>query len=82
MMLEELLRILRSGETCSLPDLSRRLGVSEALLARMLSDLQRMGYLQPLDGCGPQACPHCSQSGTCSPAASPKLWKFIEPVTH
>ena len=82
MMLEELLAILRSGETCSLPDLCHRLGVSESLLERMLADLQRMGYLQLLDGCSSQACPHCPQSVTCSPATLPKLWKYIEPVTH
>ena len=81
MVLEKLLKILNSGDTCTLSELSRQLEVSEVLLAHMLADLQRMGYLQVVDSCNEQACPHCPQAGACSPASPLKLWRLREPVS-
>jgi len=58
-MLRELIGVIAEGQLHSQTELARRLGVSEGLVERMLEDLARMGYLEPIAGCADQcvACP-------------------------
>ena len=65
-MLNDLLRLLGDGGIHSTAELARRLGVNEALLAAMTSDLTRRGYLAALDmGCA-TACNGCGVAATCA----------------
>jgi hypothetical protein len=67
--LAEMLRLLADGGIHSTAELARRLEVGEGLLAAMVDDLSRRGYLAAVDqscgatcdGCGIQAA--CITSG-------------------
>lgn len=47
-MLKRVLQEMFTGNVHSRADLARRLGVSEGLLAQMMEDLGRKGYLKPI----------------------------------
>jgi Mn-dependent DtxR family transcriptional regulator len=73
--LAEMLHLLADGGIHSTAELARRLKVGEGLLAAMVDDLSRRGYLAAMDqpcgvtcdGCGIRAA--CAAPGT-TPAAS------------
>ena len=66
---------LEAKGSLSLPELARRLGVSEALLEPMIQDLVRLGYLAPVEGgCEQGACRLCPQRGGCSVRSPGRLW--------
>jgi hypothetical protein len=60
-----LLRLLSDGGLHSLAELARRLGLSEPLVAAMVADLSRRGYLAAVgDECG-AACAGCGIQAAC-----------------
>lgn len=73
-MLIDLLRALASGTVRSRDELARQLDVSDEMLAMLLDDLVRLGYLAPLSvglSCS-AGCAHCPASKGCAMAgASP-----------
>jgi hypothetical protein len=79
-MLKKILQEMSTGNVYSRADLARRLGVSEGLLAQMMEDLARKGYLAPLTAaldCG--GCSRCNGRKVCngcgsSEATMPKGW--------
>jgi hypothetical protein len=44
----------------------------------MLEHLERLGWLQSLDGCAAQACSGCPLADTCTPKHSGRLWRLKE----
>jgi len=79
-MLRQVLQAMFTGAVHSRADLARRLSVSEPMLAQLMEDLARRGYLAPLtppSGCG--SCSGCPlrkvcNSNTSSQATAPKGW--------
>lgn len=77
-MLTKLLRRVAQGGVHSTAALARELGVSEGLLAQMMDDLIRMGYLRPVDGnCGGK-CDTCPLAGGCSIGGPGGVWALTE----
>ncbi len=78
MILELLREIARPGPKSNM-DLGRHLGVSEAMIEELLSDLQTRGYLQRQEICatGCSICTHiCSFAG--SNSAPMVFWEITE----
>ena len=75
-MLVRLLRLIAAANgSLTMPELARKLGVSEALLEPMIQDLVRLGYLAPVEaGCEQGACRLCPQRGGCSLPSPARLW--------
>jgi hypothetical protein len=71
LMLNDLLRLLGDGGIHSTAELARRLGVGEALLNTMTSDLTRRGYLAALDTSCATACDGCGLSASCAAPGEP-----------
>lgn len=71
-----LLRLMAENDgSFALPELARRLGVSETMLDSMIEDLVRMGYLAPAGaGCEQGACQRCPQRGGCLLPSAARLW--------
>jgi DNA-binding IclR family transcriptional regulator len=66
-----LLRLLSDGGLHSLAELARRLGLSEPLVAAMVADLDRRGYLAAVgDACG-TACAGCGIQAACAADGAP-----------
>jgi hypothetical protein len=80
-MLNDLLRLLGDGGIHSTAELARRLGVSEALVSAMTSDLTRRGYLAALDtGCA-TACDGCGLSAACAAPGEPSAHASLLALT-
>ncbi len=77
-MLTKLLQRMAQGGVYSTVALARELDVSGDLLAQMLDDLRRLGYLAPVDdGCGGK-CNACSLAGGCSMGGPEGVWVLTE----
>jgi len=76
-MLRELIRVIAEGQAHSQMELSRRLGVSEGLVERMLEDLARMGYLEPIAGCA-EECAACPLARMCIVGHPRRAWVLTE----
>ena len=66
-----MLRLLNDGGLHSLAELARRLKLSEPLVAAMVDDLDRRGYLAAVgDACG-TACTGCGIQAACAANGAP-----------
>ena len=76
--LAEMLRLLADGGIHSTAELARRLEVGEGLLAAMVDDLSRRGYLAAVDqSCG-AACDGCGIRAACAaPGATPTAPRLL-----
>ena len=76
--LAEMLRLLADGGIHSTAELARRLAVGEGLLAAMVDDLSRRGYLAAVDqSCG-AACDGCGVRSACAaPDATPATPRLL-----
>jgi hypothetical protein len=73
-MLKELLRITSQQSVVRERDVAQHLGVSERVLAQMLDDLAKRGYLECTQApCG-APCHGCALSATCAPGGG-RLWQ-------
>jgi DeoR/GlpR family transcriptional regulator of sugar metabolism len=73
-MLKMLMRIVASKGSESSAVLSRRLGVSHALVKNMLEELARQGYLKAVvDGCS-APCERCTLHTTCRFQRQTRIW--------
>jgi hypothetical protein len=72
-MLKQIIKELAGDRFQSYTQLARRLDISEGMLAQLIEDLARRGYLAPVEttaGCG-VACGSCGGgSGACTPQVS------------
>ena len=76
-MLRELIGVIAEGQLHSQMELARRLGVSEGLVERMLEDLARMGYLEPIAGCA-EECAACPLARMCIIGHPRRAWVLTE----
>jgi len=76
-MLRELIKTIAEGQAHSRTELAKRLGVSEGLVERMLEDLARMGYLEPIAGCADQ-CVACPLARMCIVGRPRRAWVLTE----
>jgi len=72
-MLEKLLQIVAEGGICSYQDLAGRLSIPQPLLATMMEELARLGYLQAVGGACGGHCTNCPVGG-CSVVGPGRLW--------
>jgi hypothetical protein len=73
-VLKTLLSIMAAGGAASVPELARRLAVSDTLAELMLDDLVHHGYLALLAvGC-PASCRHCPVHAACLVAGRQRVW--------
>jgi len=75
-MLLRLLQLIAGAEGATTQAaLAHRMGISEALVAPMIDDLVRLGYLTMVEpGCGQGHCSGCSLSGSCPAQPQARLW--------
>lgn len=77
-MLEDLIKILASGELATVQDLALRLSVSVELVEQMLQDLERGGYLAPVAGECDRHCAGCAQASICAIMGSKRVWRVTD----
>ncbi len=78
-MLRDLLQLADQKTVVRPDDMAKRLGVSERVLAVMITDLEQRGYLRIANSaasCEP-SCDHCALKPTCGPAGM-RLWQVTE----
>jgi hypothetical protein len=76
--LAEMLRLLADGGIHSTAELARRLEVGEGLLAAMVDDLSRRGYLAAVDQLCGAACDGCGIRSACAaPGATPPSSRLL-----
>ena len=73
-MLERLLALVRAGGTYHIGDLATTLDTSPELVAAMIENLQRLGYLKTVDNTCKDGCNGCPLVSSCSKPANGKLW--------
>ena len=71
-LLQQLLRLLSGGGLHTIDEAARRLGVSETLVAAMVDNLERAGYLVGLQGSCGTGC------GGCGAAAGLRDWPSMD----
>lgn len=74
----KLLRRVAQGGVHSTVVLARELDVSEGLLAQMIDDLVRMGYLKPVSGGCEGQCDACPLAGGCAIGGPGGIWTMTE----
>lgn len=73
-MLDTILRIVTAEGAGSVAGLARRLEVSEGLVAAMLEELTRQGYLKAIVVGGRGTCQHCPLRTACLFAGRQRIW--------
>jgi hypothetical protein len=77
-MLTELLRRVAQGGVHSTAALARELNVGQALLAQMIDDLVRMGYLRPVSGGCEGQCNACLLADGCAVGGPDGIWTLTD----
>ena len=73
-----LLESLNGHALQTLQELAEKVGVGTDLLAQMVGDLERSGYLKAVrPGCD-APCRNCSTASGCSPLREGRLWAVTE----
>jgi len=76
--LQNLLRRLSTGQAYTLGELASVLGVDEALLEQMLSDLERAGYVQMTPARCDGLCQACDSRRHCGLVLHGRIWTVTE----
>jgi predicted ArsR family transcriptional regulator len=77
-MLRELMRRIEQGGPWTTEALARELDTSPEMVAAMLEDLARRGYVKPVEsGCG-GACAHCSMAAKCATGSPQRVWTWSQ----
>lgn len=79
-MLRRLLALVADRQgVWSYDELARELGVSQALVERLVADLLRSGCLRmAIDECMPAGCASCPLRTSCSLPEGVRLWQLTE----
>ena len=77
-VLRKLLEWVAEGGVHSQAELAQRLGVSEELLAQMLEELARMGYLRPVGAGCQEHCDGCPLTVRCAVGGPGRIWTLTE----
>jgi len=82
-MLTQLLETLAGGKVYNPVQLARELDVTQGMIAQMLEDLERRGYVEHLRmGCEEGKCKGCAYSKNCSPTTAISGWGLTEKGRH
>jgi hypothetical protein len=73
-VLERLLKAIGEGGVHSQSELARSMGVGDDLLAQMVEDLVRMGYLEAIGGACTSACASCPMGDLCAVGGHGRAW--------
>lgn len=74
-VLHALLNLMGRGGIQQPSSLAAELAVPVDLVEQMLTDLERLGYLQVVgDGCSPSVCAHCANTCTVTLGNSGRSW--------
>jgi hypothetical protein len=73
-----LLHLLGEGGIRSTAELARRLDTSEGLVGLMVEDLNRRGYLAPLDAGCSSGCDACGLAAGCGATTKPPVLALTE----
>jgi Mn-dependent DtxR family transcriptional regulator len=76
-MLAKLLDLLHNPRTHSIADLADALDTTPTMVETMLEDLERLGRLRQVTGCGDN-CHGCSMEGACTPSTNARIWALVE----
>ena len=72
--MENLLEIIRQGQTFALPELAKRLQITEELLSAKLERYEQLGYVKrvhmDMSGCGG----NCKRCRGCSGMKTGRIW--------
>lgn len=77
-LLQDLLGRLSLGQARTLSELASALDVDEALLEQMLSDLERVGYVQMHKTTCEDSCQACDSCAHCDPMHHGRIWAVTE----
>jgi predicted ArsR family transcriptional regulator len=81
-MLRELMRLIAQGGPWTTETLARKLDTSPDMVAVMLEDLVRRGYVKavesPLNGACDGACLHCSMAAKCATGSPQRVWTWSQ----
>ena len=79
-MLRELMRHIAHGGPSTTESLARELGTSPEMVAAMLEELARRGYVRPVEtGCN-GACAHCHMATQCATGSPQRVWAWSQEV--
>jgi FeoC like transcriptional regulator len=77
-MLERLLQLLRTGKPSRVDELAHALQTTPQLVALMLDDLARLGYLTPFAKACSRGCPGCPRVGACVCTGDGRAWVLTD----
>jgi Mn-dependent DtxR family transcriptional regulator len=76
-MLDAMLRLVAREGVTAVDEMARRLGVEPALVMRLLSELERLGYLAPVGACH-APCGNCATREACRSIRAPRSWTLTQ----
>ena len=76
-LLEDLLRYLTDDRVRTLGELAVKLDVDPALLAQMLRDLERAGYVRSVEAACTRACDGCAANQSCGIHLDGRIWSVM-----
>ncbi|MGC9346941.1 MAG: winged helix-turn-helix transcriptional regulator [Anaerolineae bacterium] len=76
-MLQQILEIMASGDAMTQRELAQKLNVPEPLVAQMVGQLVRRGYLREGGECT-ISCDSCKLKAACGALSSPQVWTLTE----
>ena len=70
-MLDRMLHHIKRTNRVSIAVLAKELDISPEMVESMLEQLERLGYLETIQGCATGSCAGCSGQSVCRPM---RLW--------
>ncbi len=70
-MLQRILQHITRYNRVSIAELAKNLDISPEMVESMLEQLERLGYLEAVQGCSTNVCDGCSGPGVCRPV---RIW--------
>ncbi len=80
-MLDSVLNLVVTDGVVAVDEIARRLSISPALAERLLSELERLGYLARVGACH-APCGSCSAKEACRFIREPRSWTVTEKGAH
>ena len=78
MLLRQILDRIAQGGTWTTESLAEELGTTALLVAMMVEDLERRGYLKRVASTCSGTCASCALATGCIKESSQKMWALIE----
>jgi predicted ArsR family transcriptional regulator len=75
-MLREMMRLIAQGGPWTTETLARELGTSPEMVAAMLEELARRGYLKAVESECSGTCAHCPMATQCATGSPQRIWAW------